>query len=156
MTWFLLYLFVTVEKIAAFLAIGGTIFFWSIVIFVATTILNAAFSKNAEEYNTNRANSKWLKRLMICTALLGAMMFSASQLMPSKKELAVIVVGGGVYEALTSETAKEIGGDALKLLRQELSGALQTAPALGAEVVKEGINQGKEAIRKELNDVKSS
>ncbi len=58
----------------------------------------------------------WLKRcltwaiicLVVCT------------LIPSKKDIALIIAGGTVYNVVTSDTAKQIGGKGVELLNKKL------------------------------------
>ena len=74
----------------------------------------------AEEWPT------WLKRcltvaitcLVVCT------------LIPSKKDIALIIAGGTVYNVVTSDTAKQIGGKGIELLNKKLDEYLnEDAPA---------------------------
>lgn len=124
MSYFLLYLFTMVEKIAAFLAIGGSIFFWST--FAALSTYGVAFllSKDKESLNTWIKDTKPYRRTATTLAVCGALMFTTSALIPTKRDLAIIVVGGATYNVLTSDKAKEMGGQAIKLLQQQMEEAL--------------------------------
>lgn len=124
MSYFLLYLFTMVEKIAAFLAIGGSIFFWSTFAALATYGVAFVLSKDKESLNAWVKDTKPYRRTATILATCGALMFTTSALMPTKRDLAIIVVGGATYNVLTSDKAKEMGGQAIKLLQQQMEEAL--------------------------------
>lgn len=51
-------------------------------------------------------------------------------LIPSKKDIALIIAGGTVYNVVTSDTAKQIGGKDIELLNKKLDEYLnEDAPA---------------------------
>lgn len=124
MEWFLIYLFVSIEKIALLLAIGGSIFWWSSISVLATYALSFIASKDSDSFETNLKKTKRYRVLSMCAASLGALMFVTSALLPDRKELAIIVASGVSYNVITSEPAKQIGSKALQLLQQKLDEAL--------------------------------
>ena len=149
MSWFIIYLFVSIEKIATFLAIGGSVFWWSILALVATYGLALFASKDNESFKDNIEKFAKYRKLTITFACVGALFYSVSVLLPSKKELAVIVGAGITYNVLTSDSAKEIGGKAVELLKKEIDKALsddgiknlpEKAKDKAVDIVKEAVN----------------
>lgn len=124
MEFIVIYLFVIVEKIAAFLAIGGSIFSWSLISLGILFAFSVLTSKDRASFEENQKKAKRSRVALYCIALLGAFMFTMSALLPDKRELAVIIAGGVTYNVLTSEPAKEIGGKALELLKKEMDKAI--------------------------------
>lgn len=154
MEFFILWVFVSIEKIAAFLAIGGTLFKWSLIAYGSTYLLAFVLSKDKEDmlaYNTKMSKHR---KLAVTGVIIGALLFTTSALLPTKKELAVIVGGGMTYQLLTSDTAKEVGGKAVELLKKQIDDALKD-DALKSDTVnmikKEAIEQTKEAVKGAVN-----
>ncbi|MGL5013066.1 MAG: hypothetical protein ACRC6V_02090 [Bacteroidales bacterium] len=84
-------------------------------------------------------------RLVIIEALL----FTTSALLPTKKEFAVIVGGGIVYQGITCDTAKELGGKAVEFLKKQIDDALKDETV--NMIKKEAIEQTKEAVKETVN-----
>lgn len=130
MEFFIIYLFVSIEKIAALLAIGGSVFFWSVCSIVGFYVLSLVMSKDKEEFTHNIRKTKRYRVIAHITAFIGVIMFVTSSLLPDKKELAIIVAAGTTYNVITSEPAKQIGSKALQLLQNKLDEALkESAPS---------------------------
>lgn len=149
MEFFILWLFVSIEKIAAFLAIGGTLFKWSIVAYGFMYLLGFLLSKNKEDMQSYNVKMKWHRKLAVFGIVLGASLFTVSSLLPTKKELAVIVGGGMTYQLLTSDSAKEIGGKAVQLLKKQIDDALKDETV--DMIKKEAIEQTKQAVKGAVN-----
>lgn len=147
MEFFLLYLFVMIEKLAAFLAIGSSVFFWSGAAAVSTYALSFLASADKGEFQEYLTKTKRYRRWSIVAAFFGVFMFVTSNLLPSKKDLAIIVAGGMTYNVLTSEPAKEIGGKALELLKKQMDDALKD------DTLKDAI---KEKAKQEVKDALAS
>lgn len=128
MEFFILYVFVIIEKIAAFLAIGSSIFWWSGFAVMMSFVLAFLMSKDREQFEENKRKSRKTRILFYFTATVGVVMFVISSLLPDKKELAIIVAGGMTYQVVTSEPAKQIGGKALELLNKKLDEAIKDEP----------------------------
>lgn len=124
MTWFIVYLFMSIEKIAAFLMFGTTLVNYAFLGIVLVYTADLFGSSDKESLiNRRKASRKW-NVMFFMVAFLGVMMFSTSQLLPTKKELAIIIAIGGTWEVLNSEPAKEMGSKALNIIQNELDKAL--------------------------------
>lgn len=139
MEFLVIWLFVSIEKIAALLAIGGSVFFWSMASVAGLYILSFFTSKDKTDFADNVKKTKryrWTAQLL---AFVGAFMFVTSALLPDKKELAIIIAAGTTYNVITSEPAKQIGSKALQLLQKKLDEALKDElPAVPKIVPKTG------------------
>ena len=149
MTFLMIYLFVSIEKIAAFLAIGGSVFWWSIFAFVGTYLLAFLGSTCPTSLKENVDKLAKYRKTAVVFACIGALFYSVSVLLPNKKELAVIIAAGATYNVLTSDSAKEIGGKAVELLKKEIDKALaddvinslpERAKEQAIDAVKEAVN----------------
>lgn len=149
MEFFLLWLFVSIEKIAKFLELGGDLFYWSIVAYFLTHFIAFLLSKDAESLRDLNTKMKTQRRVACAGAVLGAILYTTGALLPDKKELAIIVSGGLTYKVLTSDTAKELGGKAIELLRKEIDNALQQ-DAIG-KIKSEVIDHAKTAVKEAVD-----
>lgn len=57
--------------------------------------------------------------------IAGALSYSIGTLLPTERDLAIIIGGGITYEALNSDKGKEIGGKAVDLLLKKIDDALE-------------------------------
>lgn len=124
MEFLVIWLFVSIEKIAALLAIGGSVFFWSMLSVAGLYVLSFVTSKDKEDFSDNVKKTKRYRLTAQLLAFVGAFMFVTSALLPDKKELAIIIAAGTTYNVITSEPAKQIGSKALQLLQKKLDEAL--------------------------------
>lgn len=139
MEFLVIWLFVSIEKIAALLAIGGSVFFWSMLSVAGLYILSFVTSKDKEDFSDNVKKTKRYRMTAQLLAFVGAFMFVTSALLPDKKELAIIIAVGTTYNVITSEPAKQIGSKALQLLQKKLDEALKDElPAVPKIVPKTG------------------
>lgn len=125
MEFLVIWLFVSIEKIAALLAIGGSVFFWSMLSVAGLYVLSFVTSKDKEDFSDNVKKTKRYRVTAQMLAFVGAFMFVTSALLPDKKELAIIIAAGTVYNVVTSEPAKQIGGKAMELLQKKINEALK-------------------------------
>jgi len=125
MEFLIIWLFVSIEKIAALLAIGGSVFFWSTVSVAGLYALSFFTSKDKADFQDNVKKTKRYRITAQLFAFVGAMMFVTSALLPDRKELAIIIAAGTVYNVVTSEPAKQIGGKAMELLQKKINEALK-------------------------------
>lgn len=125
MEFILIWLFVSIEKIAALLAIGGSVFWWSTISVAVLYALSFSTSKDKEDFADNVKKTKRYRVTAQVMAFIGAFMFVTSALLPDKKELAIIIAAGTTYNVITSEPAKQIGSKALQLLQKKLDEALK-------------------------------
>lgn len=149
MEFFVLWAFVSIEKIAVFLAIGGSLFKWSLVAYTFTYLLAFVLSKGKEDMQSYNVKMGKHRKLAVTGVIIGALLFTTSALLPTKKELAVIVGGGMTYQLLTSDTAKEVGGKAVELLKKQIDDALKDETV--NMIKKEAIEQTKEAVKGAVN-----
>ena len=125
MEFLIIWLFVSIEKIAALLAIGGSVFFWSTVSVAGLYALSFFTSKDKADFQDNVKKTKRYRITAQLFAFVGALMFITSALLPDRKELAIIIAAGTTYNVITSEPAKQIGSKALQLLQKKLDEALK-------------------------------
>lgn len=130
MEWFLIYLFVMIERVGTMFMFGW-VFFW---IGCALILLACASSGILTEgwNNTTTFKDHWeghafvklLKRAAKIMIPFGFIMGTIGFLMPTQKDAAIIVGSGVTYNILTSETGKRLGGKAVELLEQKIDNAL--------------------------------
>jgi hypothetical protein len=149
MEFLILYLFISIEKIAAFLTIGGSLFKWSLIAYIFTYTLAFVMSKDKEDLKAWNVKLNKHRKFAVVGLIVGGLLFTISSLLPTKKELAVIVGGGITYQMVTSDTAKEIGGKAVELLKKQIDDALKEDVGTLKE---KAIEQTKEAVKGAIND----
>ena len=134
MTWFLVYLFMSVEKIALLFGMAGQLVTWSMAIYAMLIIIAFGVTKNYEKFKELIAEKAWKRRLRMTmlVGFFGAFFWTAGQLLPTKKELAIIIAVGGTWEVLTSQPVKDVANDALILLRKEMENAIKSGEIEGA------------------------
>lgn len=151
MVTFMIYLLVMCEQIA--LMVGGFAEFFtfvtvvSAVIAIVVSFVAAAESADGldvlfQEPSDRDEGGFWKKsagKSMLKTwkwiACLAIMLHTVEGLIPSQKNMAMIIAGSATYHAVTSEPAQRIGGKALDLLEKKLDEAID-------KTVKEGNNNG--------------
>ena len=122
MEFFLLYLLTSVGSIASLLKIGGVFFIFAsifLVFGVIVSVITASEFGNTIEENLNKFKEmfgKTIKTILI----LSAISYSLGSMLPTERNMAIIVGGGVAYQAATSETGKEIGGKAVELLMKKV------------------------------------
>ena len=122
MEFFLLYLLTSVGSIASLLKIGGVFFIFAsifLVIGVIVSVITAVEYGDTVEDQLNKFKNifgKPLKTILI----LSAISYSLGSMLPTERNMAIIVGGGVAYQAATSETGKEIGGKAVELLMKKV------------------------------------
>jgi len=134
MEWLLLWLFMVSPQIASGLIWLGSILvsIWAVHFFI--NFMNSIDGVSEEPW-------KSLKK----TVVFGVICLALAAVIPSKKDIALIVAGGVSYNVITSDAAKEIGGKTLKILNENLDGYINEAK----DVVKEGAKEAvKEAVKK--------
>lgn len=115
MEFFILYLWMISGNIGALLLLGGLV-----------TGLLTLFCGIYHSCELREEWPTWLKRCLICAIVC----LTLCTLIPSKKDIALIIAGGTVYNVVTSDTAKQIGGKGIELLNKKLDDYLnEDAPA---------------------------
>lgn len=126
MEWFLIYLLVMCESIAALFSSAGALF---VIGLVGSVAIFAVSGLTAINYTFDRV---WknptiikIRKVLVWFMVLGAICVSIAKLIPNQKDLAIIVGAGVTYQAVTSETGKRIGGKAVDLLEKKIDEALK-------------------------------
>ena len=146
MEFFLLYLLTSVGSIASLLKIGGVFFIFAsifLVIGVIVSIITAVEYGDTIEDQLNKFKNifgKSLKTILI----LSAISYSLGSMLPTERNMAIIVGGGVAYQAVTSETGKEIGGKAVELIMKKVDELLaepntSTPPVSDVKITQESL-----------------
>lgn len=132
MEWFLIWLFICIENVGKALSLGWTLFWIGLgllVIAVAAAAAKADGWDNKEDFGYYWDNYKFStmlkpigKKLVVFGFLIGML----GMLLPSTKQMALIVGTGVTYQAVTSETGQRIGGKVSQLLEQKIDEALSS------------------------------
>ena len=131
----MLYLLTSVGKISELLMLGG-VFFWiavvasAFIIFICMVL--ATETKDTFKELINRAKEIFYKPIRF-VLIAGALTYSIGTLLPTERDLAIIIGGGITYEALNSDKGKEIGGKAVDLLLKKIDEALEDKPEVAHE-----------------------
>lgn len=136
MTYFLIYLFVMVGQIGAFLSHGWLLFSMGLAALIIC-VLAAAWraddsgpNMDFKHFWENHGFIKVVKRPAKLMMIFGFILGTLGNFTPSQKDLAIIIGSGVTYEALTSETGKRIGGKSIELLEKKIDEALESVPAI--------------------------
>ena len=127
MEWFLIYLLVMCESIAALFAGMGFLFVIGIIMITGSTSIAGINASDLEEFSGSLSQPmiKRVRRWGISLFIMGLVMTGVAKLIPTQKDLAIIIGAGVTYQAVTSETGKRIGGKAIELLEQKIDSALK-------------------------------
>ncbi len=127
MEYVLIYLLVMCEAIASLFAGMGFLIVIGIMLIVLTAFIAAVNSSSLKELGENLAQPliKKAKRWGIILFVLGLCTTGVGKLIPTQKDLAIIIGAGITYQAVTSETGKRLGGKAIELLEQKIDSALK-------------------------------
>ena len=144
-SWFLIYLLVMVDQIReAASSYGGWIAACSVITFAAgfgIALMGIDWEEEERAKYIKKARN-WLLLLWMIPMTLG----TVHTLLPSQKNMALIVGTGLTYQAVTSETGQRIGGKAVELLEKKINEALESGEK---EEVKEKEKPAKESGSKE-------
>ncbi|MDX9668750.1 hypothetical protein [Pseudomonas sp. P8_250] len=132
MEWFLIWLFICIENVGKALSFGWGMF-WVGAFFLGVAVVAAAIKaeeySSTEDFNYYWSNFKFStmlksagKKLVIGGFIIGML----GILLPSAKQMALIVGTGVTYQAVTSETGQRIGGKVSQLLEQKIDEALNS------------------------------
>lgn len=137
MEWLLLWLFMVSPKIAAGLTTMGFVLLF---IYCGHFFFNFINNIDAGGVKPWKSLKKTLVFSMIALAL--------AAIIPSKKDIALIVAGGVSYNVITSDAAKEIGGKTLKILNENIDSYMKEA----GDGVKEAVKETTKQTLKEVKD----
>lgn len=127
MIYFMLYLLTSVGKISTLLKLGG-VFFWIAVVMSAFIVVISMMIVTGTELTMVEVKDKAMQifyKPLRFILIAGALSYSAGTLLPTERDLAIIIGGGVTYEALNSDKGKEIGGKAMDLLLKKIDEALE-------------------------------
>jgi len=127
MTYFMLYLLTSVGRISALLKLGG-VFFWFAVVALALIVFMCMVIATDTEWTIVEVKDKakeMFYKPMRFVLIAGAISYSIGTLLPTERDLAIIIGGGMTYEALNSDKGREIGGKAVDLLLKKIDEALE-------------------------------
>lgn len=153
MEWFVLYLFVMIEKLSGLLNNGYAIAAWSLAAVAGVAVICFFYwLESGEEFIEvfNTALAKRARKIALWFFAIGLSLGVIGSLLPNHKQLAVIVGTGLTYQAVTSDQGKRIGGKAVDLLEKQIDDALKDEKAItippqvtekAKELVKESVKQ---------------
>jgi hypothetical protein len=130
--WFLIWLFICIENVSKALGLGWLVF-WMGLLLIAMAVVAA--SVKADEWNSKEDFGYFWENYKFCTMLkpvgkkmiiFGFIVGMVGILLPSAKQMALIVGTGVTYQAVTSETGQRIGGKVSQLLEQKIDEALNS------------------------------
>lgn len=126
MEWFIIYLFVCIEKFATALAAGWYVFWFpavllGLVVFISIMSGIDGYFDDVWEHKV----SKFIKSICKWLMPIGFVLGTIGHFLPTQKELAIIVGSGVTYNVITSETGKRLGGKAVELLEKKIDEALK-------------------------------
>lgn len=129
MEWLLIYLFVMVERIGEFLMFGWWPFWIGVIFLVGSIGISAMIASETnqqfEEIWKGELLIKIVRRFSYFLIPVGFVIGTLGFVMPSQKDMAIIVGAGITYEAVTSDTGKRLGGKAIELLEAKINNALK-------------------------------
>lgn len=115
-----IWLLVVIENIAMLLSTAGEWFTPLLLVFIVFTLAPNILADNKEKADIIQERikkpRKWVVVMLVCSLFLGTL----GALLPTKKELAIIIGAGATYKILTSDEAKQIGGKSIELVNQKL------------------------------------
>lgn len=127
MEWFLIYLLVMVDQIRDAASSYGGWMAAGTILTICACFIGAVYW--AEGSQPTEEKKKYLKKGRNWLLLFWMIPLSLSlvhTLLPSQKNMALIVGTGITYQAVTSETGQRIGGKAVELLEKKINEALQS------------------------------
>lgn len=137
MEFFLIYLLTSVTKVATLLKISG-VFFWATVVFtifgvfVSMAVGNEYNSTIKEELSKfKELFGKYIKTLLITTSIL----YTLGAILPTERDMALIIGGGLAYQAVTSDKGREVGGKAVELLIKKVDELLEEPKTVVKDVI---------------------
>lgn len=136
MEYFVIYLLVMSADLAAGLqALGGTAVESGMTAFLlaALFVCGAAIYSVEEVRESNKgaywgkqmARFKWLCKWAVALLIIGQLLKGIAVLIPEPKQLAMIIGGGAVYNALTSDTATNLADKVAAKLQERIDQALE-------------------------------
>lgn len=130
MIYFMLYLLTSVSKVSTLLKIGG-VFFWLAIVVSVLIVIGCVVIWMESDLTLNEIKDKAMKLLykpIKFVLIAGALSYSIGSILPTERDIAIIIGGGIAYEALTSDKGREIGGKAVDALIMKVDEILASPP----------------------------
>lgn len=118
MTWFVIYLFVIADQLREALSGYWLLLVVSCIVCPATLAMHAMSS----EVEVKESSRKFMRKSCYWLLSITAVMFVLHTLIPTQKNLAILIGTGTVYEVVTSEDGRRIGGKVIQMLEEKLDG----------------------------------
>lgn len=131
MEWLIIYLFVMIEKIGAFFALGWPAMWLGLGGFLVLLFFSAMYcAETSASFEKHWASPmvKNCRTILKSITIVGLIFGSFSYWIPDQKSMAIIAGTGITYKAVTSETGQRLGGKAISLLEQRMDEALNDVP----------------------------
>lgn len=129
LAWIMIWLFVIADQLRDAMGNYPGMFMLAFVVTILGGFLTAmVYSESYQSWEAfTAAHAKLLKtgkRVVYSLWFMGFAMWTVHTLLPTQKNLAIMVGSGLTYEMLTSETGQRLGGKAVELLEQKMDEAL--------------------------------
>ncbi len=135
MVFITLWLLISVEKISALFQSFDVLIYGGFMGFVAIAFGCVLLADNTDEFKDYWNKGVKYRKYAFAAIIVGIISTSFGQIMPTQKEMAIIVGGGTAYNVLTSDQAKQVGGKAIQALNMKLD-----------EILAEDVNNKKESV----------
>lgn len=127
--WIMIWLFVIADQLRDAMGNYPGMFFLAFATTILGGFLTAMIYSDSplpwEEFTTTHAKLlKTGKRIVYSLWFMGFAMWTVHTLLPTQKNLAIMIGSGLTYEMLTSETGRRVGNKAVELLEQKIDEAL--------------------------------
>lgn len=129
MEFLLIWLLISVEKFAALAAKGNTLLWFGLAVIVGIYIIAWLAVSDKDGFAAFIKRTRKYRVLAGLVAVLGLVLSITSVILPTKKELAVIIGAGVTYNVLTSADAQEIGGKSITILKNKVNEILEEQTA---------------------------
>jgi hypothetical protein len=124
-TYFLIYLFMSIEKISSLMVNAGLFFHLGCVALIMMAFIGVMCCNGDSDFKTYWGNVKGYRKTIYSIMVAALIISTMGKLIPDRKDLAIIIGAGATYNILTSPEAKELGGKSLDVLRKYMDDALK-------------------------------
>lgn len=151
----IIWLLVVVENISGMLISAGSWFTLLLFTLIAIVVAPNVLASNAEKAGDIRVNLKTTRRWLVVLTVGALLCNTAGSLLPTKKELAIIIGAGTTYKVLTSDEAKAVGGKSIELINKKLDEMINNDTKMDevTEAAKEvALKESKKVLAKALEE----
>jgi hypothetical protein len=124
-TYFLIYLFMSIEKISTLMINTGLFFHLGLIALIVMALIGLMCCNCDADFKTYWGNAKGYRKIIYRIMIAALIISTMGKLIPDRKDLAIIIGAGATYNILTSPEAKELGGKSLDVLRKYMDDALK-------------------------------